>query len=450
MAFAASLAELQAEASCPICLDYLRDPVTIACGHNFCSSCIHQRWKDLQGTFPCPVCLYHCADRSMEKNTQLCYMIEIFQQISTSGSKRKMQEEIPLCGKHHEVLTLFCEKSLELLCPQCKGSLDPQDQPLIPIEEAAASQRGMLKRHIGVLTNSLESDETVYKKQVANTWEVKRKMEKWREELDYECNELKYLLERERDEIDNDLPIEENDVEEKLIENGKQISYHIFRLNILLSEIEEKCLQTGLALLTGIESIHNSYGNIETPAVFSYELKRSSCLPPHYLGLHKMIRVFHVDLTLDPETAHPSLIILRDRKSVIYRTSFGFHNPQALTSYPAVLSSEGFDAGRHFWVVNIGGTGKWSLGVCKDSFPRNTLSPSSPSNGCWTHTFGPSHIGQGKIGVFLDYELGEVSFYNLKTCSFLYGITATFTGKLMPYFSIASSSESLTTSIIRV
>ncbi|XP_014312894.1 tripartite motif-containing protein 60-like [Myotis lucifugus] len=408
MAFAASLAKLQAEASCPICLDYLRDPVTIACGHNFCHSCIHQRWEGLQGTFPCPVCLHHCPDRSLERNTHLCHMTEIVKQIPTSGSQRKLQEEIPLCGKHHEVLTLFCEKSLELLCPQCKGSLDPPDQPLIPTEEAAASQRGMLKRHIGVLTNSLESDETVYKKQVANTWEVKRKMEKWREELDYECKELKFLLERERDEIDNDLPIEENNVEEKLIENGKQISYHMFRLNNLLNEIEEKCLQTDLDLLTGIERIHNSYGNIETPAVFSCELKRSCCLPPHYLGLHKMIHTFQADLTLDPETAHSSLIISRDRKSGTYRRPDGLPNPQARTSYPAVLSSEGFDAGRHFWQVEIGGA------------------------------------GQHKIGVFLDYELGEVSFYNLNSRSFLDGFRDTFTEKLMPYFSIGPSSESLT------
>uniref|UniRef100_A0A8C4PV66 RING-type domain-containing protein n=1 Tax=Equus asinus asinus TaxID=83772 RepID=A0A8C4PV66_EQUAS len=57
MAFAVSLAKLQAEASCPICLDYLRDPVTIHCGHNFCLSCIHQRWEDLQDIFPCPVFL---------------------------------------------------------------------------------------------------------------------------------------------------------------------------------------------------------------------------------------------------------------------------------------------------------------------------------------------------------------------------------------------------------
>ncbi|XP_005871396.1 PREDICTED: tripartite motif-containing protein 60 [Myotis brandtii] len=348
----------------------------------------------------------------MAFDTQLRYMTEIIKQIPTSGSQRKMQEEMPLCGKHHEVLTLFCEKSLELLCHQCKGSLDPQDQPLIPIEEAVASQRGMLKRYIGVLTKSLESDETVYKKQDANICEVKRKMEKWREELDYECKELKFLLEIEHDEIDNDLLIAENDGEEKLIENGRQISYHMFRLNILLFEIEEKCLQTDLDLLTGIESIHNSYGNIESPAIFPYKLKKEIfTLPPHYLGLHKMIRTFQADLTLDPETAHPDLLISISGKQATYWKPDYILNPQALTSYPAVLSSEGFDAGRHFWVVTIGVTGEFSLGVCKESFPINTLISPSPSNGCWTHTFGPFSIPKEMIGVFLDYELGEVSFF---------------------------------------
>ncbi|XP_006082053.1 tripartite motif-containing protein 60-like [Myotis lucifugus] len=450
MAFAASLAELQAEASCPICLDYLRDPVTIACGHNFCPFCIHQRWEGLQGTFPCPVCLHHCPDRSLERNTQLCHITEIVQQIPTSGSQRKLQEDIPLCGKHHEVLTLFCEKDLELLCAQCKGSLDPQDQPLIPIEEAAASQRGMLKRYMATLPSHFENVEKAYDSQVANTCKVKEKMGKWREEFDYECKELNSFLEIEFDEIDNHLLREENDVAEKLIENGKQISYHMFRLNILLSEIEEKCLQTHLGLLTGIERIHNSYGNLETPAVFSCELpKEIFTLPPHYLGLHKMIRIFQVDLTLDPETAHLSLIISRDRKSVTYCTADGLPNPQALTSYAAVLSSEGFDAGRHFWVVNIGGTGLYYLGVCKASFPRNTFISPSASNGCWQHQLC-NHTGQRKIGVFLDYELGEVSFYNLNNWTYMFRIADTFTEKIIPYFSIASSSESLSISISRV
>ncbi|EPQ14746.1 Protein PAT1 like protein 2 [Myotis brandtii] len=118
-------------------------------------------------------------------------------------------------------------------------------------------------------------------------------MEKRREELDRECEEIKSFFEVEHDKIDKDLLMEENDAEEKLIENERQISYHRFRLSSLLSQTEEKCLQTDEDLLTGIERIHNSYGNRETPAVFSCELEKEIfTLPPHYLGLHEMIGTF--------------------------------------------------------------------------------------------------------------------------------------------------------------
>ncbi|KAM7143288.1 tripartite motif-containing protein 60-like [Molossus nigricans] len=449
----ASLAELQAEASCPVCLDYLTDPVTIECGHNFCRSCIHQCWEDLQDIFPCPVCLHHCPDRDFKRNTQLCHMTDMVKQIPTTGSQRKLQEEKLLCEKHNEVFTLFCDSALELWCPQCKIS-DHQDLPLIPIEEAAASHRRKLKSYIESLIVEFEDAETEYENHIAKTFEVQRKMENWRRELYYECKELKHSLEVEHDEINASLLIEEKDVEEKITENGRQISNHMFTLNNLLREIVEKYLQTDLDLLTGIESTHNRYENLETPSVFSCELKTASfTLPPHYFGLHKMMSTFQVDLTLDPETAHPSLIISRDRKSVTYRIPDGLHNPQALSSYPAVLSSEGFAAGRHFWQVELKGTGEWSLGVCKESALQNALMSPSPSRGsrhielcasiCGTCPRG--HVM--RVGIFLDYELGEVSFYNLNNRSYLYGFTDTFTEKLMPYFSSAPSSKSLTISV---
>lgn len=35
---------LREEAVCAICLDYFQDPVSIACGHNFCRECVTQLW----------------------------------------------------------------------------------------------------------------------------------------------------------------------------------------------------------------------------------------------------------------------------------------------------------------------------------------------------------------------------------------------------------------------
>ncbi|KFV16674.1 Tripartite motif-containing protein 7, partial [Pterocles gutturalis] len=37
--------ELPSEASCSICSEYFRDPVSIHCGHNFCRACITRCWE---------------------------------------------------------------------------------------------------------------------------------------------------------------------------------------------------------------------------------------------------------------------------------------------------------------------------------------------------------------------------------------------------------------------
>ncbi|XP_016372141.1 E3 ubiquitin/ISG15 ligase TRIM25-like isoform X5 [Sinocyclocheilus rhinocerous] len=48
----------QDQYSCSICLDLLRDPVTIPCGHSYCMSCIGECWNtnDLNGIYRCPQC----------------------------------------------------------------------------------------------------------------------------------------------------------------------------------------------------------------------------------------------------------------------------------------------------------------------------------------------------------------------------------------------------------
>ncbi|KAK2115118.1 hypothetical protein P7K49_005744, partial [Saguinus oedipus] len=76
MSFATTLAELQAEISCPICLDYLMDSVTADYGHSFCPFCIHQCWEDLQDDFLCLFCLHHFPGKNINSNSQLHHMTD--------------------------------------------------------------------------------------------------------------------------------------------------------------------------------------------------------------------------------------------------------------------------------------------------------------------------------------------------------------------------------------
>ncbi|KAM9322998.1 LOW QUALITY PROTEIN: tripartite motif-containing protein 16-like [Pholidichthys leucotaenia] len=65
--------------SCNICLDQLKDPVTIACGYNYCMNCINKYWDDDEEkkTHSCPQCRQTFRPRPvLVKNTMLAELVE--------------------------------------------------------------------------------------------------------------------------------------------------------------------------------------------------------------------------------------------------------------------------------------------------------------------------------------------------------------------------------------
>uniref|UniRef100_A0A8C9IT50 RING-type domain-containing protein n=1 Tax=Piliocolobus tephrosceles TaxID=591936 RepID=A0A8C9IT50_9PRIM len=97
MELVTALVNLQEESSCPICLEYLKDPVTINCGHNFCCSCLNVSWKDLDDTFPCPVCRFCFPYKSFRRNPQLRNLTEIAKQLHIRRTHCKLR----LPGSRH-------------------------------------------------------------------------------------------------------------------------------------------------------------------------------------------------------------------------------------------------------------------------------------------------------------------------------------------------------------
>lgn len=87
------LETLRAEGSCSVCLDFLREPVLLECGHNFCRRCVARWWArrpgGAGGAAPCPVCREPSRPRALRPNRQLGNMVEAARRLRGGvGGKR--------------------------------------------------------------------------------------------------------------------------------------------------------------------------------------------------------------------------------------------------------------------------------------------------------------------------------------------------------------------------
>ncbi|XP_076715735.2 butyrophilin subfamily 1 member A1 [Callospermophilus lateralis] len=162
-----------------------------------------------------------------------------------------------------------------------------------------------------------------------------------------------------------------------------------------------------------------------------------------------------VDVTLDPDTAHPHLFLYEDAKSVRLEDSRQKlpENPERFDSWPCVLGREAFTAGRHYWEVEVGDRTDWAIGVCRENVKKKGFDPMTPEHGFWAvELYGNGYWAltplrtplplagpPRRVGVFLDYESGDISFYNMTDGAHIYTFPGiSFSGPLRPFFCLWS------------
>lgn len=167
----------------------------------------------------------------------------------------------------------------------------------------------------------------------------------------------------------------------------------------------------------------------------------------------KRIPTFAVDVKLDPTSAHPFLALSRDGKSV----RDGGKNqevpdaPQRFDTFGSIMGLNRLTSGKSYWEVEVTNKTGWDLGVARRDAKRKGKLKLSPENGYWVTvhyeddkyaalTAPPVSISltekPKKVGVFVDYEEGLVSFYDVTAQSHIYSFTeCSFSDEISPYFS---------------
>lgn len=168
-----------------------------------------------------------------------------------------------------------------------------------------------------------------------------------------------------------------------------------------------------------------------------------------------LIFCFVASVTLDPNTAHPCLVLSEDLTSLHYSKQSRCcpDNPERFHVSAEVVGMTSLGSGSHHWVVETGSNQDWLLGVASLSAPRNAEVAARPEKGFWTLCFRDGELRAmsspptlltvttklKQVKVQLDYNKGTVSFFDPVDNSLLYAFTQTFTEPLLPYFYTQSS-----------
>ncbi|CAM4635239.1 unnamed protein product, partial [Caretta caretta] len=171
-------------------------------------------------------------------------------------------------------------------------------------------------------------------------------------------------------------------------ENATHLGEDISRLSALITELEGKRQQPVLELLQGTdEKAMSPHPVPESPELEKriLDFPRENNLQEAVMGFLGLTRGYAVDMTLDPDMAHPDLVLSEDRKRVRCGDKCQDlpGNPERFDPLPSVLGTEGFTGGWRQWEVEVGDNPHWILGVCRESVTRKKWIVASPSNGYW-------------------------------------------------------------------
>ncbi|XP_028460607.1 zinc finger protein RFP isoform X3 [Perca flavescens] len=426
-----------------------------------CDVCTGTKLKALKS---CLVCLVSYCETHLEPH------------LTMSGLKRHQlidpveNLEGRMCTKHDKPLELFCKTDQTCVCMLCTV-LDHKMHDVVPLKEEYEGKKVELGK------TGAEIQQMIQKRRL-KIQEIKHSVGLSEEDADREIAEgvqvftsLKESVERGLNELINTIKEKQKTTEKQAEAFIKELEQEISELMKRSTEVEQLSRsEDHLHLLQSVQSLNiqqppptkdwtevsirpSSFEGTVVKAVVQLEETLSKEMKKLLAESElKRVQQYAVDVTLDPDTAHPKLHLSDDGKQVNLgdvRKNLP-DNPERFSKCACVLGKQSFSSGRFYFEVQVKEKTKWDLGVARESINRKESITLSPQNGYWTIWLRNRNEYKAladpdvllslksppqKVGVFVDYEEGLVSFYDVDAAALIYSFTGcSFTEKLFPYF----------------
>ncbi|XP_054832465.1 zinc finger protein RFP-like [Eublepharis macularius] len=459
------------ETTCSVCLEHFKKPVTVECGHNFCQACITQCWEEVDTGVSCPQCREIFQQKTFRPNRQLANFVELVKKLQAG---KEAEGKWGVCKRHQEPLKLFCNDDQASICVVCDRSMRHRNHSVLPMEEAFLEYKKEIQTQLRSLAE--EKEKLLEQKMVENQRSQKclAHLEEEKQKIKSAFQRMHNFLEQQEQLRLSQLEELEGELEKRDKEKLTRFSEEISDLNHLITEMveklqlpENKFVQDPKTILSRHEKKPKRQ-RLELPPGPEQALRFYSQRTP---GIQKALeecegslkQALHVlrkeNVTLDPDTAHPCLVLSEDLKSMtLGETAQNLpNNPERFDNLRGVLGREKFTSGRHWWEVAVGNVqALWGVGVARESVRRKGNIFRNPNEGFWvvqtapryghSHTYWQmtastssqstvlSDVIPQKIQVSLDYEEGRVEFFVANKRLFTFP-SSSFCGEaLRPYF----------------